>query len=823
MSTSITRFSKALLAMGAMLFCLSGITAQTHDVVITGGTVPGGGPFPVQIGAFGPDFCDPVTDVVSGEIAIATSPTDGNFEVCDSVAEDLSGKIALVDRGSCAFVDKARNAQEKGAIAMLLINVVDDVLFTMSGTAPDVTIPVFMIRTSDGGSQIRSAIGNGETVTVDIEKRQGEYPVRQIIWPANAADSLASEFNGGLNGWTTATLQCSPGLNATMQPDTLNLWEWDPLGDAPGGGCGGSTVFSPSKCNGAMRLESDRWDSDAPPTDGIGDGCGGASVATGLCPAPQIATLRSPWIDLDPNNGVAGYAVRFFQEMRQFNSTFELAYRTSATGPWTDTVAISINDNTEVNTSALESILTVPIPGTAGSDSLQIEFVYNANYYYWIIDDVQIVAQLANNLRVNNFFAIAPNAITPVGQEDVMHFLADIENVGADAQPNTVLNVAIEDDMGNVIYTGDNPYGTVEPNTLVENVNFPETYTHNAGAGDFTATYTIGSDNVDEDPTNNSRSFSYTYSDTTFAKENGVTGSITSAAGNWQPDDLRQMAFGNVYYVTNAQDANGNQLFATSVSFALGNAADAAAFDEPTIFLTLYKWVDEDPQDPATGSDAIDPDEREIVAQTFYTITGDEGEELITIPLRDFLTGEFAALEPNTYYALMLEHFNASDSDDQRLFWGTSDQFNYGAMVLASAQDGVRRYGEALGIAGNIEEEPYSTAGFNSGAVPAIRLHINRDPEVISVNNLPELTQEFKLYPNPTQGNLTVQFDLQEVSENTVLRVFDMAGKQLDEYRYQNVQRQIFNYDLSSLASGTYLMQLVTDRGTATKRFTVSK
>jgi len=50
-----------------------------------------------------------------------------------------------------------------------------------------------------------------------------------------------------------------------------------------------------------------------------------------------------------------------------------------------------------------------------------------------------------------------------------------------------------------------------------------------------------------------------------------------------------------------------------------------------------------------------------------------------------------------------------------------------------------------------------------------------------------------------------------------------MAGKQLDEYRYQNVQRQIFNYDLSSLASGTYLMQLVTDRGTATKRFTVSK
>jgi hypothetical protein len=174
-------------------------------------------------------------------------------------------------------------------------------------------------------------------------------------------------------------------------------------------------------------------------------------------------------------------------------------------------------------------------------------------------------------------------------------------------------------------------------------------------------------------------------------------------------------------------------------------------------------------------------------------------------------------------YVMMVEHFNSSSSDDQIVGYAASEDFDYSATVLAAVQaGGVRQYGALLGVSGDLSAEPYSTVGFGRDIVPVVRLNVT-PLGTTSTNNLPELTQEFNLYPNPTDGQLAVEFDLKEASDNVVLRVFDLSGKQMDEYRYQNIRRETFNYDMSQLASGTYLMQLVTDRGTATKRFTISK
>ncbi len=47
------------------------------------------------------------------------SETDG----CSSILNDIDGKIALIDRGFCDFSEKAYNAQEAGAIAVLVCNI----------------------------------------------------------------------------------------------------------------------------------------------------------------------------------------------------------------------------------------------------------------------------------------------------------------------------------------------------------------------------------------------------------------------------------------------------------------------------------------------------------------------------------------------------------------------------------------------------------------------------------------------------------------------------------------------------------------------------
>ncbi|MCQ2815855.1 MAG: hypothetical protein MJ252_01185 [archaeon] len=62
--------------------------------------------------------------------------------------------VFLVHRGNCTFTTKARNAQNAGALAVLLINHRDEnlgsVILSDDGTASDVNIPVIMVNKKDG-------------------------------------------------------------------------------------------------------------------------------------------------------------------------------------------------------------------------------------------------------------------------------------------------------------------------------------------------------------------------------------------------------------------------------------------------------------------------------------------------------------------------------------------------------------------------------------------------------------------------------------------------------------------------------------------------
>lgn len=76
----------------------------------------------------------------------------------------LDGKIALVSRGGpndagCTFVEKARNAQDAGALGLLIANNTSG-LITPSGDAPDIVIPVLFLTQFDGTS-LKSAVNAG--------------------------------------------------------------------------------------------------------------------------------------------------------------------------------------------------------------------------------------------------------------------------------------------------------------------------------------------------------------------------------------------------------------------------------------------------------------------------------------------------------------------------------------------------------------------------------------------------------------------------------------------------------------------------------------
>ncbi len=111
---------------------------------------------------------------------VATSPADA----CDTLRNTaaLQGKIALIDRGTCLFVDKIRAAQNAGAIGVILVNHVEGPPIPMGadGNTADIRIPGMMISKADG-DRLRRELGRGLTATLGTsESVSGPTPPDRI-------------------------------------------------------------------------------------------------------------------------------------------------------------------------------------------------------------------------------------------------------------------------------------------------------------------------------------------------------------------------------------------------------------------------------------------------------------------------------------------------------------------------------------------------------------------------------------------------------------------------------------------------------------------
>ena len=94
----------------------------------------------------------PSSAIVS-EVVMADDGTDPNSDACEPIINGaaLNGKIALIDRGTCEFGSKVLNAENNGAIAVIICNNIADPIFSMGPGADggSVTIPSIMVSLAD--------------------------------------------------------------------------------------------------------------------------------------------------------------------------------------------------------------------------------------------------------------------------------------------------------------------------------------------------------------------------------------------------------------------------------------------------------------------------------------------------------------------------------------------------------------------------------------------------------------------------------------------------------------------------------------------------
>ncbi|MGA7990653.1 MAG: PA domain-containing protein [Thermoanaerobaculia bacterium] len=190
------------------------------------------GNYPVGTAAFGPPLSSPG---ISGGVVQALDPADAAgptaFDACSPLTNGaaVAGKIALVDRGTCGFIVKVKNAQNAGAVAVLVAdNVAGGPPAGLGGADPTITIPSVRITLADGNT-IKAQLGAGVTATlgVDLSVRAGADALnRALLYTPNPVQSGST-----ISHWDTSAFPnqlMEPAINgdlthSVMPPQDLTL------------------------------------------------------------------------------------------------------------------------------------------------------------------------------------------------------------------------------------------------------------------------------------------------------------------------------------------------------------------------------------------------------------------------------------------------------------------------------------------------------------------------------------------------------------------------------------------------------------------------
>ncbi len=159
--------------------------------------------FPTSPTNFGVAITVPIT----ADVVLVNDGTAGNnattgyplsTEGCNPLTPgSLTGKIALIRRGTCSFVIKVKEAQLAGAIAVIMMNNAPGTPIPMGGTDATITIPSTMISQTDGDI-LAAAVGAG-TVNATLSPSTAGAITGNLVPGIQYVNDIAIRNNGGVS------------------------------------------------------------------------------------------------------------------------------------------------------------------------------------------------------------------------------------------------------------------------------------------------------------------------------------------------------------------------------------------------------------------------------------------------------------------------------------------------------------------------------------------------------------------------------------------------------------------------------------------------
>ncbi len=586
-------------------------------------------------------------------------------------------------------------------------------------------------------------------------------------------------FENGLAGWT------SNGIS-----DAEHVWTWSEDGSFIGG-LTAPTLNSISRCNGSVGFMAGFYAADGNP-DFIPEQP--YELFTG--------ELISPIIDLSESVLPILQFSQFFAGLNGNNATGTttevgalIAWSDDGGATWSD--AIPVNDDYAANVfSPNPDSRQVPLAELAGSEQARIKFIFDGDFYFWLIDDVLILENGVINTGIDlGYYVIPENYLTPFHQFTSIPLGGLVHNYGGVAPTNLQLNTSIDwtTAAGSTLPNIHSKSTAIElaPGTN-EFVSFPadDLYLPDANMdGILTVHYNLSQSEPDSEPTDNTAQAELQITNNILSK-----GPITEDGKPyhdtfWGPIDPGPYEYGFHFYLPNSGTV--------ADSVMLGCSAPAGETLEGTeIEIYIHRWENSDPLNE------ISNDELSIVAFSTYQFTDEANEEFITVRLiGNPVITQGVELDAGHYIITM------SYEGENNLYMNANSTIDYSAtiensFILANQEDdsSLFRYADIVRLGSN-----WFTGGFDGPGIPAMNLYLN-SPSVANEHMETDLHLQITQLPNALQ--------LSRLWAASALN-YSIASVNGSILKNGNIQRSELTsaISLQDLPTGIYLLQVQDKNG----------
>lgn len=680
-----------------------------------------------------------------------------------------------------------------------------------------------------------------------------------ILWGAGSSDPVidsigrfaavdAADTTVGSAGWTAISVFDTDGVNT---PGAA-LWIRQTTGVSRGAYWGTrDPMTSPSRADGHVIFDSDFL---------ARNGELANAPMNGTSPVPHRGILESPVMDLSAAAG-AGITISFHTFYRLFQVD-EMSLEISLDGgtTWTNNVDIRAEAGITAVNAQFQGQVNVTIGGaflTSPSSALtnaKLRFVFEGNYYFWMIDDVSVslapaydlaISGVTNGNTLGDGFTISHVAgyeFQPLSQVDAFTFNmgARVRNNGvADIVPdnNAQLNLVIEEDVAGTwteVHRISIPMDSVAAQTRVTydslGIGWVPTQT-----GDYRATYFVSHDSSDFTATNDSSAHTFSITDNYFSRvrfntlgQPGTTRAIYpgAAAGN----NVAGFEYGSMFYFPRGAD---DQLTIDSFVYRAFVPTDTVVVSEAPITINVYEH-----NVVPTGSDNLTADaanlRRIAIAVDTISINPSLFGQYVARTVTDFIfleddTQPVTFLNDKIYMfslsqesSLVLSRAVGGRTEYNGIFYGASNN-NYSINLaqrstMSSAAARTRFVTlDAAGTTASPVSNDWNWIGFGGDIQPSMGVYLG-DLTVSTVAREASI-ESFKLFPNPTSNILNIEVGMKEREQAATLILTDINGRVLTMRTEYNVQNEVYTLDVNHLPTGVYFLSIQTEKGSSTERF----